>query len=83
MRALCGETSTTTAASKESTVPYSATKAATGAATSYAKRMKLLIASGLIAGITPTSIRKRSAQRTLDFALLPHDGGDADEPKAA
>ena len=42
----------------------------------------LLIASGLIAGITPTSIRKRSAQRTLDFALSRPDGGDAGTRKA-
>ena len=40
-----------------STAPSSAMRAGTGAATSYAKRMRLLIASGLIAGITPTCVR--------------------------
>jgi len=44
--------------------------------------MRLLIASGLIAGITPTSTRKRSPQAILDFALSRPDGGDVDEPKA-
>ena len=42
----------------------------------------LLIASGLIVGITPTSIRRRCGQQTLDFALPQPDGAGADEPKA-
>jgi hypothetical protein len=45
-------------------------------------RTQLLIASGLIAGITPTSTRKRSAQATLDFAFSKPDGGAVDGLKA-
>ena len=75
---LCGGTLSTTQASKESIAPRSETKAGIGPATSYAKRIRLLIASGLIAGITPTSIRERSAQRTLDFVLSQPDGVGAD-----
>jgi hypothetical protein len=45
----------------------------------YAKRIKLLMSSGLIAGITPTSERKRSNQQTLDFALFSPDGIDCEE----
>ena len=71
-----GEDSKTTVANTASTVQCSAMKADTSAANSYARRMRLLIASGLVAGITPTSTRKRSPQATLDFALSPQDGDD-------
>jgi hypothetical protein len=77
-----GESSSTTADSKASTVQCSAMNQRIAARTSYAKRIKLLIASGLIAGITPTSTRKRSPQRTLDFALSKPAGDTAAEPKA-
>jgi hypothetical protein len=46
-------------------------------ARSYDRRIRLLIASGLIAGITPMSIRRRSPQQTLDFALSPLAGDGA------
>lgn len=39
------------------------------AATSFDRRMRLLIACGLIAGITPSSVRQRSNQLTLDIAF--------------
>jgi len=74
---LCGETFSTTPDRKELIAPPSATKAATDPATSYAKRIRLLMSCGLIAGMTPTSTRKRSAQQTLDFAFSPLDGCDA------
>ena len=66
----------------ESIAPCSETKAHTAVRTSYVKRMRLLIASDLIAGITPTSVRKRSAQATLDFAFSRLAGSDAGALKA-
>jgi hypothetical protein len=73
-----GDGSLMTAANAESTAPFSETKAHTLVANSYAKRIRLLIASGLIAGITPTSVRKRSNQATLDFAFSKQDGINAE-----
>lgn len=61
-----GENSSTSASTTEPegnkralTAPRFGTLERTRAANSYAKRTRLLIESGLIAGITPTSIRKR------------------------
>ncbi len=76
MRCLCGEDSSTEAANAVSTAPYSETKAFTDPVILYNKRIKLLIASGLVAGITPTSTRKRLRQKTLDFALYRQAGQD-------
>jgi len=82
MQCLCGEGSSTALASAVSTAPYSETKARIDPANSYTKRIKLLIESGLVAGITPTSTRKRSDQQTLDFALSPQGGiGQAVKPE--
>jgi hypothetical protein len=81
MPSLSGGTSSMTAAKKESTAPSSVTKDAAYHRASYAKRIRLLIASGLVAGITPTSIRKRSPQRILDFALSRPAADAAGEPK--
>jgi hypothetical protein len=39
--------------------------------------MQSLMQSGLIAGITPTSIAQRSPQRTLDIASSQPAGADA------
>ena len=72
-----GESSLTTAGKTESTAPSSETRASTGAATSFDRRMRLLIACGLIAGITPSSVRQRSNQLTLDIAFSWQDGEDA------
>jgi hypothetical protein len=62
----CGENSETTALTNEqanrkpeSIVRRFATKERLAAATLYAKRIELLTSSGLIAGITPTSTRRR------------------------
>lgn len=74
MQCLCGEGSSTEAANAVSTAPYSETKARIDPATLYAKRMRLLIESGLVAGITPTSVRNGSNQGTLDFAFSQLDG---------
>ncbi|WP_197483789.1 hypothetical protein [Ralstonia mannitolilytica] len=73
-----GESSKTTVGSKASIAPSSGTSHDTAVRNSFAKRMRLLIASGLIAGITPTSIAKRWPQGTLDFAFSQPDGNDAD-----
>ena len=37
-----------------------------------------LISSGLVKGIIPTWMRRKSSQLTLDFALLQQDGKDVD-----
>lgn len=76
MQCLCGAHSSTAAESAALTAPFSVMKARTEVPSSYAKRMQLLIACGLVAGITPTSTRKGSDQLTLDFALSRQDGGD-------
>lgn len=74
MQCLCGADSSMEAANAVLTAPYSETKATTDPATSYAKRMRLLMKSGLVAGITPTSVRNGSNQGTLDFAFYPQVG---------
>jgi len=78
-----GEPSSTTAGRTASTAPCSATSHHTAARTSFAKRAQLLMRSGLIAGITPTSIAKRSPQRTLDIVFSPLDGDVVDTRKVA
>src|SRR5262245_41472077 len=50
-------------------VPRSEMKDRSKARISYVKRMRLLIGSGLIAGITPMSIRRGSGQRYLDHVF--------------
>ena len=83
MRCLCGDGSLTPVGSAASTAPYSETRVFTDPVTSYNKRIKLLTESGLVAGITPTSKRKRSNQQTLDFALSPQDGNDSHDGQEA
>lgn len=78
----CGESLLMIQDNPELTAPPSETKVNTDQANSYDKRIKLLSAYGLIAGVIPTSTRKRLGQRTLDFALLQPDGGDAEKQKA-
>ena len=79
MRCLCGAGSSTEAENAVSTAPYSETKATIDPAISYVRRMQLLMQSGLVAGITPTSIRKGSNQKTLDFVLKQLDGNSAEK----
>lgn len=86
MQCLFGESLLTTALTGElesdsagSIAPSSEMNRPTEAQTSFARRTRLLISSGLIAGITPTSIAKRSPQRTLDFAFKRPVGVDADQ----
>ena len=68
MQCLRGESSSTTPVRQGLIAPCSAMRAEFGAATSFDRRTQLLIASGLVAGITPLSKRKRLPQETLDFA---------------
>lgn len=77
-----GGSSSTEADSRESTAPYSAMNPSTAAQNSFARRTRLLNASGLLAGITPTSARKTSGQATLDFASSPPAGDGAGSPAA-
>jgi hypothetical protein len=76
MQCLCGEGSSTEAANAVLTAPYSETKAKANHRRSYNKRIKLLLQSGLVAGITPTSVRQQSPQATLDFVFCKRDGQD-------
>lgn len=90
MHSLFGETSLMTVSinepesdKRESTVPCSRTtvpKSISQASLSD-KVTPLLMSLGLIKGITPTSIRKRLGQRTLDFAFSKPDGDVVDEQK--
>lgn len=81
MLVLFGENSKTTAVRKELTAPFSATSQPTLVVNSYAKRMRLLIESGLVKGIIPTSKRKGSGQLTLDVVLRQPGGSDAESQK--
>jgi hypothetical protein len=76
-----GESSSMTADRKASTAPSSGMSRNTAARISYAKLTRLLMQSGLIAGITPMSIRRRSVQQTLAFVLSAPAGVDATERK--
>jgi len=74
---LDGVSSSTTVVNKESTAPSSGTNRRTSARRSFVRRIKSLIDGGLIAGITPMSIRKRSPQKILDIASSAPAGADA------
>ena len=83
MQCLCGEDSLLPAENAESTAPFSETSQSIRARNLSDKRIKSLIASGLVAGITPMSVRKQSNQQTLDFALSKQDGSDLNEKQEA
>jgi hypothetical protein len=74
---LSGESSSTIADKQESTALCSGMKARIEAQTSYDKRIELLTASGLIAGITPLYVRKRLNPPTPASALLRLAGASA------
>jgi len=77
----CGDSSSTTVARKASTARSSGTKAGTSRRSLSDRLTASLITSGLVCGITPTSIRKLSGQpiRVLAFATL--DGPGAAGPQ--
>lgn len=79
---LCGESSSTAAANKASTAQCSEMSRRTKAANSFDKRTKLLIASGLVRGITPSSIRRKLGAVIPDFVSYQPDGESADLRKA-
>lgn len=79
---LFGDDSLMTVVRPESTAPCSATSHATLAVSLSDRLMQSLISAGLIAGITPLSIRKRYGQAILDFASSKQDGNDVGERKA-
>jgi hypothetical protein len=56
----------------------SATRDKSGRLSLSAKQTRSLISSGLIAGITPSFVRKTSGLAIRDFASLPLDGGGAE-----
>jgi hypothetical protein len=84
MPCLFGESSSTTADNAASIAPSSETKrpAATSQVSLLDRLTPLLIARGLVRGITHSSIRKQSGAAIRASVLWPLDGGVADEPKA-
>lgn len=74
-----GESSSTTRDKPASIARYSETRVPSEVVTSFDKRTQLLIASGLVAGITPLSKRKRLPQKTLDFVSLQLAGNAAEK----
>lgn len=74
---LFGEDLSTLPASKESTARSSATRARTDLPTLSDRLTQSLISSGLVKGITPTSIRNESGAAIQASALWPLDGGAA------
>lgn len=75
-----GASSSTTADSRASIAPSFATKPRTDTdqATLSDRLTPLLIARGLVKGITHSSVRKQSGAAIRASALWPLDGGDAE-----
>ena len=67
---LFGENSLMQADKKGLTVPFSETSQRIKAQNSFNKRTELLMQCGLVKGIIPMSMRRKSYQVTLDIALL-------------
>ena len=79
---MSGESSSTIVVTMELTAPHSETKVSTYRVNSFDRRMQSLMQRGLIAGIIPSSIAKKSSQRTLDFVSSRPGGENADIQKA-
>jgi hypothetical protein len=77
MHFLCGENSSTSEENRASTVQSFAMNRHIEAANSFDKRMQLLIASGLVRGITPTSIRTQLGVQIPAFVSSYQAGDDA------
>jgi hypothetical protein len=75
---LFGENSSTTAAKQASTAPFSETKARANRQSLSDRLTQSLISSGLVRGITHTSIRKQCGAVIRATALWPLDGGNAE-----
>lgn len=83
MHSLFGESSSTTAASKASTAPSSGTRGRRSRL-SLSDRLTLsLITSGLVRGITPTSVRRVSGLPIPDIVFWPRAGSGAGARRAA
>jgi hypothetical protein len=80
---LFGEISSTILGNEESIAPSSATKAWSGQVFLSPKLMQSLISAGLVRGITPSSVRKRSGAVIPDFAFSWRDGSDASTEQKA
>ena len=77
-----GENSSTTADSKASTAPSSETKARTYRVSLSDKLTQSLIASGLVKGITPSSVRRQLGAPIRVIASFGPAGADAAKPEA-
>lgn len=82
MPCLFGDNSSTIAGKKASTAQSSATRATSSRRSLSDRLTRSLITSGLVAGITPTSVRKTFGLAIRDFASLPLAGDDAEKRKA-
>ena len=76
-----GESSSMPAGKPALTVPSSEMSRATKAANSFDRRMRLLIASGLVCGITPTSIRRQLGVAIPAFVSSWQGGENMERPK--
>lgn len=77
-----GESSKTIRDKSGSTAPSSETKVATNRASLCDRLTPLLISAGLVKGIIPMSMRRKSNQQTLDTVLFGPDGEGAEKQKA-
>lgn len=66
---------------KESTALCFGMKAESSHRSLSDRLMKSLVSSGLVKGIIPMSMRRKSEAKTLAFAFLKQDGNDVDLPK--
>jgi hypothetical protein len=73
-----GETSSTIAANQASIAPCFETKARTNRPSLSDRLTQSLIMSGLVKGITHTSIRKQCGAKIRATALWPLDGGNVE-----
>lgn len=78
MHSLSGDNTLKTEVSKEWNAPCSEMSQLTKVRNSFDKRTELLIASGLICGTIPRSMRKRSNHGILGIVSSALDGGDGD-----
>lgn len=77
-----GESDTVSMDKQESAARSSEMRGNTDQATSYGTLMQSLIDDGLVKGITPLSMRRRSGQQILDFAFFPPVGVDVEQVNA-
>jgi hypothetical protein len=76
-----GESLLMTADNKELIAPSSEMKAPTDHRTLSDRLTPSLISAGLVKGIIPMSMRKKSSQQTLDIVLRPQDGTPVESQK--